>query len=149
MSYLPSKDSALFVYLTWGTRKDDPALSCDDIRQAAYHAITTRTRTQFCHILAIGGNAGRVHLIAKFPPSLSISDVARIAQDAGSAAIAHQSEMFHGRFVRRERLWEAGYTVHTMGQVDAAEAQEYLNRQMTQEHIARFRNLQMNFSFTD
>ena len=141
----PGKDSALFVYLAWGTRKGDPTLSSDDIRQAAYHAITTRSRTQFCHILAIGGTAGRVHLIAQFPPSLSISDVARIAQEAGSAAVAHQSETFHGRFVRREQLWESGYTVHTMGETDAAEAQDYLSRQMTAEHTPRFKNLQLNF----
>ncbi len=145
MSYPPSKDSALFVYLAWGTRKGDPALSSDDIRQAAYHAITARTRTQFCHILAIGGTAGRVHLIAKFPPSLSISDVARIAQEAGSAAIVHQSETFHGRFVRREQLWESGYTVRTMGETDAAEAQDYLCRQITAEHTPRFQNLQLIF----
>lgn len=145
MSYSPSKDSALFVYLAWGTRKGDTSLSSDDICQAAYHAITTRTRTQFCHILAIGSTVGRVHLVAKFPPSLSISDVARIAQEAGSAAIAHQSEMFHGRFVRREQLWEAGYTVHTIGQMDAAEAQDYLSRQMVQDHLPLFRNLQLNF----
>ncbi len=145
MSYPPSKDSALFVYLAWGTRKGDPTLSFDDIRQAAFHAITTRTRTQFCHILAIGGTAGRVHLIAKFPPSLAISDVARIAQEAGSAAIAHQSETFHGRLVHREQIWEAGYTVRTMSETDAAQAHEYLNRQMTQDHAPRFKNLQLNF----
>lgn len=145
MSYSPGKDSALFVYLAWGTRKGDPALSSDDIRQAAYQAITTRTRTQLCHILAIGGTAGRVHLVVKFPPSLSVSDVARIAQEAGGAAIAHQSETFHGRFVRREQLWESGYTVHTMGQIDAAEAQDYLIRQMTQDHAPLFKNLQLNF----
>lgn len=145
MSYSPSKDSALFVYLSWGTRKGDPALITDDIRQAAFHAITTRTRTQFCHILAIGGTAGRVHLIAKFPPSLSISNVARIAQEAGGAAIAHQFETFHGRYVRREQLWESGYTVRTMSEMDTAEAQDYLCRQMTQDHAPRFKNLQWDF----
>ena len=145
MSYPPSKDSALFVYLAWGTRKGDPALSFDDIRQAAFHAITTRTRTQFCHILAINGTAGRVHLIAKFPPSLSISDVARIAQEAGSAAVAHQLETFHGRSIHLDQLWEAGYTVRTMGETDAAQAHDYLHRQMTQDHAPRFKNLQLNF----
>ena len=145
MFYPPSRDSALFIYLAWGTRNGDSTLNSDDIRQAAYLAITTRTRTQFCHILAIGGTAGRVHLIAKFPPSLAVSEVARIAQEAGSDAIAHQAETFHGRFVRREELWEAGYTVRTMSETDAAEAQEYLCRQMTAEHIPRFRNLQLNF----
>ena len=145
MSYPPSKDSALFVYLAWGTRRGDPILSSDDIRQAAYHAITTRTRTQFCHILAIGGTAGRVHLIAKFPPSLAISDVARIAQEAGSAAVVRQSEIFHGRFIHRDQLWEAGYTVRTMGETDAAQAHDYLHRQMTQDHAPRFKNLQLNF----
>ena len=145
MSYSPVKDSALFVYLSWGTRKGDPVLSTDDIRQAAYHAITTRTRTQLCHILAIGGTAGRVYLIAKFPPSLSVSDVARIAQDAGSAAIAQQSQTFHGRSIHRDQLWEAGYTVRTMGETDAAEARDYLNQQMIQDHAPRFRNLQLNF----
>ena len=144
MSYPPSKSSALFVYLSWGTRKGAPALSTDDIRQAAYHAITTRARTQLCHVLAIGGTAGRVHLIARIPPSLSISEIARIAQDAGSAAVAQQSEIFHGRFVRRDQLWEAGYTVRTMDQTDAAEPHDYLNRQIMAERGPHFKNLQLN-----
>lgn len=134
MSHLQSRDAALYVYLAWGTRGDLPVLVSEELRQAAYLAITTRTRSQFCHILAIGGNAGRIHLIAQFPPSLSVSDVARMAQDASGSAIAHQSETFDGRLISRDHLWERGFLTHTLQKTDAANAEIYLQQQSVSEN---------------
>ena len=141
MSHLQSKDAALFVYLAWGTRNGRPVLCCDEVRQAAYLAITTRTRSQFCHVLAIGGTAGRIHLIVRFPPSLPISAVARMAQEAGGEAIAQQSQTFYGRPIFREQLWESDYTTHTLHQIDPVEAQAYLRRQIAAEEMSRPQNL--------
>ncbi|MGI4788386.1 MAG: transposase [Janthinobacterium lividum] len=140
MSYLPylqSKDAALFVYLAWGTRDGLPVLGDDQVRQAAYLAITMRTRSQLCQVLAIDGTPGRIHLIVRFPPSLAVSLVARMAQEAGGAAIAHQSELFHGRPVFQEMLWERDYTSRTLQQTDAAEAPAYLRRQIAAEYAVQ------------
>ena len=130
MSYLQCKEPALFVYLAWGTRNRQPVLSSDEVRQAAYLAVMTRTRSQLCRILAIGGTTEEIHLVVQFPPSLSVSTVARIAQEASSDAIAYQSQMFQGRPLSRETLWRTDYTTRTLPQIDAAEAQAYLRRQI-------------------
>ena len=135
MSTVQSKDSALFVYLAWGTRHNLPVLDCDQIRQAAYLAITNRTRSLLCHVVAISGTAGSIHLIVRFPPSLSVSTVARTAQDAGGEAVAHQSETFQGQFVCQRRLWGSHCTTRTLPQIDAAEARAYLRHQIAAENI--------------
>ena len=137
MSHLQSKNAALFVYLAWGTRGGQTVLGCDQVRQAAFHAITTGTRSHLCHVLAIDGTAGKIHLIVRFPPSISISAVARVAQEAGGAAIARQTELVHGRLIVRERLWERDYTTHTLPPMDAAEARAYLRRQIAAEEALR------------
>lgn len=146
MSHLQSRDAALYVYLAWGTRGDLPVLGCEELRQAAYLAITTRTRSQFCHVLAIGGTAGRIHLIAQFPPSMSISVFARIAQDAGGSAIARQSEAFQGRLISRDHLWEHGYLTHTLRPSEAAEPEAYLRQESIAKDDSKDSQLALNFS---
>jgi REP element-mobilizing transposase RayT len=139
MSYLQCKDSALFVYLAWGTRPGQSALACDEIRQAAYLAIITRIRSQFCHVLAIGGTTEQIHLIARFPASLSVSTVVRMAQEAGGRAIAHQAQTFQGRLIAPEKLWETICITRTLPPVDAAEARAYLRQQIAAEEASRDR----------
>lgn len=129
MPHLQSRDAALFVYLAWDTRGGLPVLDSEELRQAAYRAIITRIRSRFCHVLAIGGTAGRIQLIVQIPPSLSVSDVVRMAQEAGGSAIAHQAETFWGRSISRDHLWDRGFLTHTLPQTDAADAESYLKEQ--------------------
>lgn len=133
MTTLQSTDAALYVYVAWGTQDGKPVLECDQARQAAYIAIIARTRSQFCHVLAIDGTESKVQLIIQFPPSLPVSMVVRLAQEAGSRAIAQYSETIQGRPVWRERLWERHYKTHTLKQMDTLQAQEYLRRQVAAE----------------
>ena len=142
MSHLQSRDAALFVYLSWDTRGGLPVLSCEELRQAAYLAITLRTRSQFCHILAIGGTAGGIHLVAKIPHSLSVRDVAQMSQDASGIAIARQAEVFQGRLISRDHLWEHGYLTHTLRKSEAAEPEIYLR----QQSVGKSSQLLLNFN---
>ncbi len=134
MPHLQSQDAALYVYLAWDTRGGLPVLGCEELRQAAYHAITTRARSRFCRVLAIGGTAGRIQLIAQLHPSLSVSDVARMAQEAGALAISHQAQTFQGRPISRDHLWERGYLTHTLHQSDAADPEVYLEQQIVEKN---------------
>ncbi len=141
MPHLQSRDAALYVYLAWGTRGGKPVLASDEMRQAAYRAITHRTRSLFCHILAIGGTAGRIHFIAQIPVSMPVSAVIRMAQDAGGQAIAHLSETFHGQPISRDHLWDRGFLTHTLHKTDAADPEVYLRRQI----VSQTGQLALNF----
>ena len=141
MPHLQCRDAALFVYLAWDTRDGMPVLASEELRQAAYHAIMTRIRSRFCHVLAIGGTAGRIQLVAQIPPSLSVSDVARMAQEASGLAIAHQAETFHGRPISRDHLWEHGFLTHILPRTDAADAESYLRQQI----VSKNGQLALNF----
>ncbi len=144
MPHLQSRDAALFVYLAWDTRGGLPVLASEELRQAAYRAIMTRIRSRLCHVLAIGGTAERIQLVVQLPPSLSVSDVVRMAQEAGGSAVAHQSETFHGRPISRDHLWDRGFLTHTLPQTDAADAETYLRQQVVQI-IAKNAQLALNF----
>ena len=141
MPHLQSRNAALFVYLAWDTRDGLPVLASEELRQAAYRAIMTRIRSRFCHVLAIGGTAGCIQLVAQIPPSLSVSDVARMAQEASGLAIAHQSETFHGRPISRDHLWDRGFLTHTLHQSEAADAEVYLK----QQNVEKNGQLALNF----
>ena len=145
MSYLQCKEPELFAYLAWETHGGQPVLSSEEVRQAVFLAITTRTRSQFCRVLAIDGTANRISMIVRFPPSLSISTVARMAQEAGSEAVAFQFQVIQGCFLPRERIWGTAYVTHTLPQMDDAESRAYLSRQIIQQQAPRFQTLPLNF----
>ena len=134
MSHLQSRDAALFVYLSWDTRGGLPVLHCEELRQAAYLAITLRARSSLCQVLAIGGTDASIQLVAQLAPSLSVTNVVRLAQDASGIAIARQSETFQGRLISRDHLWANGYLTHTLRKTDAAEAEIYLRQQSITKH---------------
>ena len=129
-SPLHSKDAALFAYAAWGTRDGQAVLDCDQTRQAAYLAITIRLRSRFCHVMSVGGTASQIHLIARFPASLPISDIIRMGQAAAEEAIVRVQETFEDRPLRTRTLWETQYTTHTLGVTDARDAHSYLRRQI-------------------
>lgn len=145
MSYLQCKEPELFAYLAWETHCGQPVLGSEEVRQAVFRAIMTRTRTQFCRVLAIDGTPDQIYMIVRFPPSLSVSTVARMAQDAGAEAANFQLRIIQGRVLPCERIWGTDYSTHTLPQMDAAESRAYLSRQLVQKQTPRFQTLQLNF----
>ena len=145
MSYLQCKEPELFAYLAWETHCGQPVLGSEEVRQAVFRAITTRTRTQFCRVLAIDGTPDQIYMIVRFPPSLSVSTVARIAQEAGGEAAASHLRIIQGRFLPREQIWGTDYSTHTLPQMDIAESRAYLSRQLAQRQMPRFQTLPLNF----
>lgn len=130
MSYPESKDAQLFVYLTWETRDDCPVFHDDQLRQAAYLAIKARTRTQLCHVLALGGTPCQIHMIAQFPASLPVNALLRMSREAAQEAITRHQEMLNGSPKDTRSLWGREYTAHTLNALDVAQAQTYLRQQI-------------------
>lgn len=132
MSHLRSKDADLFVYLSWATEGAFPLLDTDQLQQAAYLAITTRARSQFCHLLAIGGTASRLHLVCRFPASLSITSIVKIGQSACAEAVARLWETIERGRREPSPLWERTYTARTLSSTEAGDARDFVCRRIAE-----------------
>ncbi len=122
----------LFVYISWKTHEGKPLLADDQIRQAALLAITNRTRTQFCHVLAINATCNQVHVVFRFPASLAVSHIACMAKNAAYQSVSQISDTLCTLRPDSAFLWERQFTSHTLNACEAAEAQTYLQRQISE-----------------
>ena len=121
----------MFVYLSWNTHAKLPFLDSDQARQAALQAIAAGARLRFCRLLAISATPYCIHLVCRFPASLSVSHLIGIVQMACGSAICRLWEAIEpGRCLPR-RLWEPTCTARTLGPMTEAEAKVYLRQQVT------------------
>ena len=134
MSPLQSKNAELIVYLSWNTHAEYPLLNSDQARQAAFQAIETGTRLRFCRLLAIEATPCRVHLICRFPASLSVSHLLGITQTACAESVCRLWEAIEpGRHLPR-RLWEPVCIARTLAPMTEIEARAHLRQQMEAGH---------------
>lgn len=129
MSQTQCTEAALFVHLSWKTHEEKPWLADDQVRQAVYQAISTRTRSQLCRTLAIDGTDTEVHAVLRFPASLPISCLARIAMQVAAEAVTQVMEMLYAQQIYCG-VWERHFTSQTLNASEAAEAEAYLQQKL-------------------
>ena len=118
------------MYLSWNTHAGYPLLHSDEARQVAYQAIETGARLRFCRLLAIESTPCRIHLVCRFPASLSVSHLVGIAQTACASAVIRLLEAVEpGRYLP-QRLWEPACVARTLDPMTEMEARAYLHWQM-------------------
>ena len=127
------KDAQLFVYLSWKTQAGLPILESDEIQQAAHLAIAHRARAQFSRILAIGSTSREVHMVVRFPASLSVSIIARTSRVSAQQAISQLLGLY-GQPAATASVWESHYTARSLNAAEASEAEAYLRRQISARH---------------
>ena len=125
-----SRCPELFVYLSWRTRDGIPLLADDQTQQAAYQAIGSRTRLQFCRLLAISATSTDIHAVFQFPASLQISHLARISMEAAEEAIARLHGIVHAKTRTSTSAWERDYVLKTLSRDDISQAGDFLQQQM-------------------
>jgi len=131
MSRTQTKEAELFAHVSWITLTRKPILACDEMRQAAYEAVKTCTRSHLCRVLAIGGSDTQIHLIVSFPASLPVSQIARISMQASSDSISQLYLMLHAHRMDTNYVWDRNFTAQTLGPIEAADAQAFLQKQIT------------------
>lgn len=130
MSPLQSKNAELFVYLSWNTHAGYSLFDSDQTRQAAFQAIEAGTRLRFCRLLAIESTPCQVHLVCRFPASLSVSHLAGITQAACASAVARLWEAIEPSRHLPRRLWEPACTARTLDPMTDMEARAFVWRKM-------------------
>ncbi len=127
---LPLLGSDLFVYFSCQTRGREPLLTGDEIQQAAYQAVGTRTRLLLCRLLAIESSQTRLFVVFRFPASLSISDLARGSMQAAEEAISKLQQILYARPRTGQPFWEREYVTETMSTKESARPGEYLRQRV-------------------
>ena len=128
--YLPLIGPDLFVFFSCRTRGGEPLLSDDEIQQAAYQAIGTRTRLLLCRLLAIESTETRIFMVFRFPASLSISDLARGSMQAAEEAISRLQQILYARPQSGQPFWEREYILETMSTQESAQPVNYLRQRV-------------------
>lgn len=128
--YLPLLGPDLFVFFSCRTRGGEPLLTDDEIQQAAYQAIGTRTRLLLCRLLAIESTETRIFMVFRFPASLSISDLARGIMQAAEEAISRLQQILHARPQTGQPFWEREYVLETMSAQESTQPVNYLRRRV-------------------
>lgn len=131
MFSLQGKETELFVYLSWNTHARFPFLASDQARQVALQAIAAGTRLRFCRLLAIDLTPCCIHLVCRFPASLSVSHLIGIAQTTCASAVCRLWEIIEPERSLPRRLWEPNCTARTLPAMTEPEAKVYLHQQMS------------------
>jgi putative transposase len=96
--------SELYVHLVWATWDRAPWV-VPEARASVYRCIEEQALKYDSHVVAVGGVADHVHVVARFPARLSVSDLAKQLKGASSH---HANDM---RLARPFR-WQ-GSTAHS------------------------------------
>jgi len=135
MPHPHDEDAQLFVYLSWKTQAELPLLDTDEVQQAAHLAIASRTRTHFGRLLAIGSTPSQVHMVVRFPASLSVSVIARTSRVSAQEAIT-QFLGVCGQPAATAPLWDSAYIARTVSREDADQATAYLRARIADAKAA-------------
>ena len=117
-----NKKLALYLHLIWATWDRSPRIS-PSIEKKTYRYITSQIHDLGCKILAINGMPDHIHLVIKYPSTLSVAEIVKKAK-GGSSRLINQTldvdELFR---------WQAGYAAFTVSRWDLHKIIKYVNNQ--------------------
>lgn len=110
----------LYVHLVWATWDRAPLIT-PEIRNRIYPAMQHQASRLGAEIIAIGGIEDHVHVRARFPPTLSISDLVGRMKGASSHMVT--------QVVGQPFKWQGAYGAFTLSKSRLAGARDYVLNQ--------------------
>ncbi|MGB3491353.1 MAG: IS200/IS605 family transposase [Elainellaceae cyanobacterium] len=81
--------TTLYVHCVWSTWNRLPLLTAA-IRPILYGAIAKECEALNCSAIAIGGSEDQIHVLMRYPPTLSISELMKQVKNSSSQLINHE-----------------------------------------------------------
>jgi putative transposase len=113
---------ALFIHFVWGTWDRLPLL-VGETEGRVYQSIQATCTSLGADVLALGGVADHVHLLARLPATLSAADLAKQVKGASAHLATH--EIAPDRFFK----WQGGYAAFSAGQGQLEAIRAYIAHQ--------------------
>jgi REP-associated tyrosine transposase len=116
----------LIYHIIYATKKRQPLIE-NHFQPRLYEYTGGTIRGLKSTLLEIGGGADHIHILAKVPPTISISDFLEKLK-------ANTSKW--GNAVNRGFRWQEGYSAFTVSESQVGRVRDYIQNQ--REHHARF-----------
>ncbi|MGN6561057.1 MAG: IS200/IS605 family transposase [Thermomicrobiales bacterium] len=120
----------VFIHLVWGSWDRLPLLS-PEIEQVVYRAISAKCAELGVQVVTIGGIEDHVHLLIRFPATLSIADLVKEIKGASSHLVTHGSSLAPGRVFK----WQGAYAAFSVSPRQVLQVRDYIARQK-EHHLA-------------
>ena len=115
----------LYAHLVWATWDRLPLIT-PEVQPHIYRCIQAEAARMGCRVGAIGGIADHVHVVVRYPPSVSISGLVKQVKGVSSRLV--QQEVRLGEFFK----WQGSYGAFSLSQRDLEMVRRYVHRQ--EEH---------------
>ncbi len=115
----------LYVHLVWATAERQPLLT-PEIRDAVYACIKRDAAHLKAEVIAIGGVADHVHVLARYPAAVSISRLVQQLKGSSSHLVTQRlGHLFQ---------WQGGYGAFSLSRSLIPRVQKYIERQEDHHH---------------
>ena len=115
----------LYVHLVWATWDRAPLIT-PEVRERIYPVMQHQASSLGVEIIAIGGIEDHVHVLARFPPTVSISDLVGRMKGASSHMVTH--------VMGQPFKWQGAYGAFTLAQSGPQRARAYVLNQEAHHH---------------
>jgi len=112
----------LYVHCVWATWDRLPLIA-SIIETRLYPAIVSKCSELNCEVIAIGGMADHVHLLVRFPTTLTIAALLKEVKGSSSHLVTH--EIAPGDFFK----WQGAYGAFTINKEGVKAVATYIHRQ--------------------
>jgi putative transposase len=119
---MPSTYTNLLYHIVFSTKERIPLIT-DDLQEELYRYIGGIIRAEGAVQLEIGGMADHVHILAKFKPSIAVSEMlGKIKANSSKWANDHKMKM-------RKFGWQEGFAAFTVSESHVPSVREYIQNQ--------------------
>ena len=112
----------IYLHAVWSTWDRLPLLT-PPIEREVYAAICDKCQELKCHTLAIGGTVDHVHLLVRFPTTITIADLLKEVKGSSSHLVTH--DISPGEFFK----WQGSYGAFTVSKSLVPKVRAYIERQ--------------------
>jgi REP element-mobilizing transposase RayT len=112
----------LYVHLVWSTWKRAPLIT-PELQRRIYAGLQHQASQLGADVIAIGGVADHVHVLARFPARVAISDLVKRMKGASSHLVTH---VLHHEAAFK---WQGGYGAFTLTKRAVPDVRAYVLNQ--------------------
>jgi REP element-mobilizing transposase RayT len=128
----------LTYHVVFATKYRHPTIT-NAIRERLYEYIGGTIRAKKGHLIEIGGMPDHVHILARLPPSLAVSDVVRDIKANSSKWMNEQPD------AAQTFEWQKGYGAFTVSYSQIAIVEEYIRNQEEHHRTRSFQEEYVEF----
>jgi putative transposase len=97
----------LYLHCVWTTWDRLPLITPLN-EQSIYTSILDKCQELKCHVLALGGTSDHIHILVRFPTTITVADLVKEIKGASSHLVTHQITV--GEFFK----WQGAYGAFTV-----------------------------------